>query len=169
MAASKKNSSIYKKIVITLGIVVVIVVGLVSFQLYRGYNNLDRVEKTVTNFLLFASANDIDEAYLLTSKQFKKDVSKQDLEELFAYTQAQYTGIIGVKRTGFKISSDTSGSTLYQYVGIVMYDDGDEGEMVAVLQEEGGEWKILQIQVNATLERVKKFNQDPQERFVGGE
>jgi len=48
---------------------------------------------------------------------------------------------------------------LYQYSAVVTYTDGDTGDLVAVLVRENGNYKILSINVNVSIDRGEKFQQ----------
>ena len=62
-----------------------------------------------------------------------------------------------MSQTGFEISEETGEDTMYVYTGIVTYDNGDEGQLEAVLVKVNDEWKILSVDIVVEEERLDNF------------
>jgi hypothetical protein len=126
---------------------VLLVVAFFGFLLFQGLKDAPQIQSKVTFFMQYVSKDNLNSAYDLTSKEFKKTYSLEEFENLISTFKYQYSDFEKQKQTGFTVESVSGQPTLYQYLGEITYTDGDKGGIDATLVKEEGEYKIQFIDV----------------------
>ncbi len=158
MIKRKSRTSVKKLLGIIGGIIILIITGF-GFLLYQGYKDGPEVAKSVTGFIQYVADKNIDQAYLLTSTEFKKTYPKEEFTKSMDLLEAQYSGFSEQKQTGFRIEANIGQPTLYKYSGTISYIDGDQGSIVANLIKEEGSYRIQWIEITIDVKRYDKFAQ----------
>lgn len=173
LPGNPKRKSKLKKTLMVIG-VLVIVVGIIiagalllSSLIFKGVKDSPEVQSKVTNFMEHVSSESYQSAYALTSKDFKEVTPMDNFTRALSLFEAQYSGFQSQEQVGFYIEANAGQLTTYQYSAVVTYDNGDVGELLAVLVKEDGEYKILSMEVNVSIDRLEKFQQNSQDSVLG--
>jgi hypothetical protein len=161
-----KKKSILKKILIIIGILFLLGVAYFGYLMFQGFSNGPKVKAAIISFLQATSNNEIDKAYSLTTSSFREKISKADFTKSTIDFKAQNTGFKDLEETGFNINAYPD-HLQYVFSGIITYDDGEKGKVVAILVKEKGEWKIFNIDIGVSVERMKKFLQQNKDSVLG--
>jgi len=153
-----KPQSKAKKVLLVLGVLLLLGIVVGGYAFYQGVKDGPMVSQEVTTFLQYAAANDVTSAYSMTSSEFKKEVSKEKMSQLFTL-KSNFADFKEQSQTGFTVSKNVGQPTLYKYSGKIIYTDGGEGTVEATMVKEDGVWKILGIYVNVGMERLQKYQQ----------
>jgi hypothetical protein len=160
----KKPKLTFKKILL---IAILLIFGGLAFLFFQGVKEAPQVKAKVTNFMQLVSTNDFNSAYAQTSSLFKETISMNDFVNTMITFKAQYSGFKEQSQTGFSVEAKAGKPTQYKYSGVITYDDGDKGEVQAVLVKENGDWKFNSVKVNIDVKRIQKFQQQNKESVLG--
>lgn len=146
------------KILTLVGVAILLVIAFFGILFFQGIKDAPQIQQKITTFLQDASSGNYDAAYALMSKQLQGVLSLNDFEQTIKQNgNAQYSGFEEQKQTSFKVQTSAGQPNLYIYTGIITYTDGSQGEVYAQLVNESGDWKINDIKVNVSENRIKKF------------
>jgi len=163
----KPKKSKLKKALIIIGVILLICGGFLGTLLIKGVKDAPEVGDKISSFMQHVSDRKYHDAYALTSNDFKEATPVSEFTRAMSIFKAQYTDFQFQEQAGFHIEANAGEPTLYEYTGIITYADGDQGELFAVLVEEGGEYKISYIEVNVPLDRIEKFQKSEQKSVFG--
>lgn len=140
------------KILLVIGVVVVLIIGFVAYQLYsvRKEGPFAAEAKTkVFSFIEYIAKNDVEAAYKLTSTGFKAEVDKQKFTDFVTKLRADGLANLEAQREiGFSIQHNAGKPTIYSYKSEVKTTDGKIGQVTTSLVQEDGELKIYNFVLN---------------------
>ncbi len=84
------------------------------------------VENQVNQFMTSITNKNVEEAYNLTARDFKKEITLEKFQSLIDYGTAQFTGFKSLKLESFHVESHTGKPTFYSYSGPITYTNGDQ-------------------------------------------
>ncbi len=154
--SQKKPMSKWKKVLIVVGIIILFIIAWAGIVLYRGFQELPMAQEKILNFAQLLADQKIDEAYKLSSEVFQENVSRESMEQL-ADQKFILDGITEIHLTWFKIRKNANEPTYYDYWWTVSYNDGEIGELTAILVKENSEFKVQSFNIKTSFERVNKF------------
>lgn len=142
----------------TVAALAITVLGYFALQwLQNGFEEANLAEKQLTILLELISDKRFEEAYELMSQKVREAQSREEFSEAISELEAQYSGFKDISQTGFEVEAKSGQPTVYNYSGITIYKDGDEGSIEAIMVKESGEWKIQYVYVEISEERLEKF------------
>lgn len=162
-----KPKSKLKKILAIMVVLFLFVASGFSYAMLQGTKDSPKVKANITSFLRYVSDNDLDSAYLLFSSKVKETIPKDDFIRTMNAFKAQYSGFESQEQTGFSIEKNVGQPTMFNYSGVITYDDGDKGNISAILVKDDGEWKIYNIEVSVGINRIEKFQQQNSNSTLG--
>ena len=148
--ATKQKLKKWFKWYLYFAAVVVVIVGVVFLYVFSVTNKPTKVAK---NFLTTLSSNMIDEAYKLTSSEFKKTVSPDQFKEFLD----KYPILTSPSDIAMKYRSRKNGMS--QVGGIITSKEGNVAPFSVVLVNENGEWRGLNLNLTS-FGGPKKENDD---------
>lgn len=145
VANEEKQKSPIKKILMIVGIVfgVLITIGLIAIGISTYASS--KVRRVSKEFIVAVKNGDMEEAYKMTSSDFKEATSEKDFETFV--TAYKSLPLDEVKTTSYNVETkDGSSEAEINYT----LDDGQLSYTVTSnLVKESGEWKIYSFQINS--------------------
>lgn len=148
-----------KKILIIIGLVIVAVMIVKGLIFYKGLKDGQIISEKTTEFMQLVSGNSIQDAYEMTSIDFRRTNSLKDFEKFAEDFDFLFSNFKQQEQTGFYYETGTGG-TYYEYTGSTIYTNGHTGELTAIFVKEGGEYKMQRFdaEVDLSPEELKNLN-----------
>lgn len=109
-------------------------------------------------FMKAIAGKDFDGAYGVYSGEAKKDFQRSDLASLANGTfYALFDGYESLELESWEINYIFPAGRFAELFYRIQYSNGYEGNLYAVLQEEGGHWKLYWIEVNIPPEKIDDY------------
>ena len=153
---SKPQKATWKIVLLTLGVVIILVVGLFGCVYYlsnRTYNNFINNEKPqaialVDNFIQLANQDKIEQAYDLFSDEAKSTVSldqfKQKMEAFKGFSENYINEDSDLKVTS--VNQSSKGEITVSYQTQANFSDG-VGTLSATIVKKDGQWRIYRVNI----------------------
>ena len=165
-APAKKSS---RKVLIIIGTLLVTlcsisvcvgIVGLAGSGVFKVMTEQPKVESVIDEYLRAMADQDASKAYTLFSIRAKRNVSLADIEKFLEgnnYTVFENYQNLAVTNFSIGLNSDSDPDmpqgVVAQVDGMISYADGFTGDFSAVLEQEGEEWRLFSINVNAPADK----------------
>ena len=137
-----------------VGVLILLVGIFYGYIFYAGWALGPEISERVTDFLILASDGDAEAAYEFFTEDLKKSLSLDDfvdsIQDHFfrlSFEKQNKTGYnfnVGVKKPLYNLFNLRR---IYGYQGVVIYSNGEEGDLTMVFVKEGGEWKLIVLDV----------------------
>lgn len=122
------------------------------------------VAKVIDASMQAMSKKNANQAYSLFSKRAQKQVPISKVEEMLQGANfAIYDGYLNIEVASltigpqFNTNPDVPQGTVAKVAGTVSYEGGYKGQFQAILQQEGGEWKIDGINVTVSPQKFEDY------------
>lgn len=136
------------------------IAGLVGMGAVKVITEMPRVENVIDEYLCAMDGQDASKAYALLSNRTKRNVLLADIEDFLEGNNYKvFEGYREIALTNFTLSltSDSNPDMPQGLVavvdGMISYADGFTGDFTAVLEQEGEEWRLFSINVNAQADK----------------
>jgi hypothetical protein len=110
----------------------------------------------VATFLQYAARNEVDNAYALLSEEARRTTTREQMAQLLA-SRELFTGYSQLRQITFQTQAVVGQPARYHYSGTIIYTDGEQGQVTAVLVKDRGALKLSRIQVTVSPQRVARF------------
>ena len=129
--------------------------------LIRVAQERDDVIAVIDEFMREMEGRDAAAAYALFSTRAQRQIPLSDIEEMLegnnyvlfeGYENVVVTNL-SVK-AAFSTDPDLPQGTIAEVTGVVKYEGGITGRLTAVLEEEGGEWRLHNINVTVPPSKI---------------
>lgn len=141
-----------------LGIATCVCVGLciatMGSSLYAGITERDDIEQVLDRLMTAMEAKDSQTAYALFSVRAQRQWGIEELDKLLVHgNYVIFKNYRSLSLQNINISAavntnpDAPQGTVANVSAIIEYDDGFEGQMTAVLEKDGKEWRLFGFNV----------------------
>jgi hypothetical protein len=161
---SNGNVFIILSIVVLVGLCVISacvgISGLIGAGVFKVITEKPKVESVIDEYLTAMDSQDAGKAYTLLSPRVKRIISLDDVEYLLEGNHyAVFEGYQSIAFTNFSLTMtydydpDMPQGLVAEVDGMISYADGFTGDFTAVLEQDGEEWRLYSINVNAPVEK----------------
>jgi hypothetical protein len=130
--------------------------------IFKTITERPKVEMVIDEFIRAMADKDTVKAYALFSTRSRRNISLADIKKMLEGNNYEvFDGYRSVTvknlnfRIGFNSNHDKLQGTVVDATGIINYDDGLTGTFNAVLEQEGGIWRLFSFNITVS---PGKFN-----------
>lgn len=138
----------------------VVAVVLLARSIGQAPANLAAGQKVIDQFMQAGKAQDVDAAYALFATNAQDPSRRTKITQLFgARNRVLFAGYQAVDVNDFHVSSgsaadaNASAGVEAVFLGTLHYAGGRTGRIQAILEQQGDDWKLFDIKINAAPDK----------------
>jgi hypothetical protein len=152
----KINKS-HKKVWLIIGIILcllIICIGVFAMLLNNTAAETKPIEAVLDSNMRLMVAKDIESSYAQFSTRARQNFPISNIQEMVeGNNYLLYQGYKELHVESINVNANAQG-ILASVSGVILYEDGSEGQFNATLEKEAGKWQIVSFQINVPTSKI---------------